>query len=167
MAACLPWLSLCGWRTCGLLATYSLGKQQYWLGATCCSRQFSRWSYHTHQENPPTYTKNGILNNAYWSISVLCMYWLGTCVADKLHLVPMHLLVGVLLVGVVACIQHRAVNWTRTSLSPSQQTVFQITPLNWTEWFAVLCFSIPVIFLDEFLKYLSRSLGELKPPTLP
>ena len=42
---------------------------------------------------------------------------------------------------------------------PSQQGVFQITPLNWTEWFAVICFSIPVIFLDECLKYLSRSLG--------
>ena len=58
-----------------------------------------------------------------------------------------------------------------TSLSPSQQKVFQITPLNLTEWFAVLCFSVPVIFLDEFLKYLSRSLGESPPtnhtPSLP
>lgn len=48
--------------------------------------------------------------------------------------------------------------------SPSQQGVFQITPLNLTEWFAVLCFSVPVIFLDEFLKYFSRSLG-LFPPS--
>lgn len=36
------------------------------------------------------------------------------------------------------------------------QTVFQITPLNSTEWIAVLCFSLPVILLDEFLKYMSR-----------
>jgi len=42
------------------------------------------------------------------------------------------------------------------------QTVFQIIPLNWTEWFAVLCFSIPVIFLDEFLKYISRQIDEGK-----
>lgn len=44
-------------------------------------------------------------------------------------------------------------------LIPSQQTVFQITPLSPTEWFAVLCFSLPVIFLDEFLKFLSRQRG--------
>ena len=34
--------------------------------------------------------------------------------------------------------------------------LFRPPPLNWTEWFAVLCFSLPVIFLDEFLKYVSR-----------
>ena len=45
-------------------------------------------------------------------------------------------------------------------LSLSQQTVFQITPLNLTEWFAVLCFSLPVILLDELLKYMSRNLGK-------
>lgn len=46
------------------------------------------------------------------------------------------------------------------------QTVFQITPLSLSEWFAVLCFSLPVIFIDECLKYFSRRLdsdsGKLK-----
>lgn len=35
-------------------------------------------------------------------------------------------------------------------------TIFQITPLNVTEWIAVLKFSIPVIFLDEILKFVAR-----------
>ncbi|RDD40035.1 Calcium-transporting ATPase sarcoplasmic/endoplasmic reticulum type [Trichoplax sp. H2] len=34
--------------------------------------------------------------------------------------------------------------------------IFQVTPLNTTEWIAVLKFSFPVIILDEILKYLSR-----------
>lgn len=35
-------------------------------------------------------------------------------------------------------------------------TIFQITPLNVTEWMAVLKFSMPVIFLDEILKFVAR-----------
>lgn len=35
-------------------------------------------------------------------------------------------------------------------------TIFQITPLNFTEWMAVLKFSAPVIFLDEILKFVAR-----------
>ena len=40
-----------------------------------------------------------------------------------------------------------------------QQTVFQITPLSLAEWIAVLKISVPVILLDEFLKFVSRSTG--------
>jgi len=36
------------------------------------------------------------------------------------------------------------------------QTIFQITPLNLTEWIAVLKISIPVIILDETLKFVAR-----------
>jgi len=36
------------------------------------------------------------------------------------------------------------------------QTIFQITPLNLTEWTAVLKISIPVIILDETLKFVAR-----------
>ena len=32
-----------------------------------------------------------------------------------------------------------------------------MTPLNWVEWKAVLLFSIPVIFLDEVLKFITRN----------
>lgn len=35
------------------------------------------------------------------------------------------------------------------------QTLFAITPLNWTEWKAVLYFSIPVILIDEVLKFVT------------
>ncbi|CAK5063186.1 unnamed protein product [Meloidogyne enterolobii] len=35
-------------------------------------------------------------------------------------------------------------------------TIFQITPLNFVEWMAVLKFSIPVILLDEILKFVAR-----------
>jgi len=39
---------------------------------------------------------------------------------------------------------------------PMFNTVFQICPLTWEEWFAVLKISIPVILLDETLKFISR-----------
>lgn len=39
---------------------------------------------------------------------------------------------------------------------PITNTIFRITPLNWTEWMAVLKFSFPVILLDEVLKFISR-----------
>ncbi|XP_072164497.1 calcium-transporting ATPase sarcoplasmic/endoplasmic reticulum type-like [Diadema setosum] len=38
-------------------------------------------------------------------------------------------------------------------------TVFQITPLNLAEWIAVFKISLPVILLDETLKFMARSMG--------
>jgi hypothetical protein len=35
------------------------------------------------------------------------------------------------------------------------QTLFQITPLNWAEWKAVLLFSAPVVVIDEILKFVT------------
>jgi len=49
--------------------------------------------------------------------------------------------------------------------APFMKAIFRVTPLNWTEWKAVLYFSIPVIFLDELLKLISRNIevqGKLK-----
>jgi Ca2+ transporting ATPase len=40
--------------------------------------------------------------------------------------------------------------------------VFKICPLSLEEWFAVLKISLPVIGLDEFLKFLSRNYVESK-----
>lgn len=37
------------------------------------------------------------------------------------------------------------------------QSLFAITPLNWTEWKAVLYISFPVIIIDEVLKFVSVS----------
>ncbi|XP_040192650.1 sarcoplasmic/endoplasmic reticulum calcium ATPase 3 isoform X1 [Rana temporaria] len=34
--------------------------------------------------------------------------------------------------------------------------IFQVTPLNWTQWLVVMKISLPVILLDEGLKYISR-----------
>jgi Ca2+ transporting ATPase len=36
-------------------------------------------------------------------------------------------------------------------------TIFQITPLNVAEWIAVLKISIPVVLLDELLKFIARN----------
>uniref|UniRef100_A0A665WH77 Calcium-transporting ATPase n=1 Tax=Echeneis naucrates TaxID=173247 RepID=A0A665WH77_ECHNA len=35
--------------------------------------------------------------------------------------------------------------------------IFQITPLDWTQWMMVLKISLPVILLDELLKFLARN----------
>ncbi|TMS14266.1 Sarcoplasmic/endoplasmic reticulum calcium ATPase 3 [Larimichthys crocea] len=35
--------------------------------------------------------------------------------------------------------------------------IFQVTPLHWSQWIVVLKISIPVILLDEALKYMSRN----------
>ncbi|XP_041749408.1 sarcoplasmic/endoplasmic reticulum calcium ATPase 1-like isoform X3 [Coregonus clupeaformis] len=35
--------------------------------------------------------------------------------------------------------------------------IFQVTPLTWCQWIVVLKISIPVILLDELLKYISRN----------
>ena len=40
------------------------------------------------------------------------------------------------------------------------QAVFQITPLNLEEWFAVLKISFPVIAIDEVLKIVARKITE-------
>lgn len=42
------------------------------------------------------------------------------------------------------------------------QTIFQITPLNFAEWSAVLKISIPVIILDETLKFVARKFTDGK-----
>lgn len=34
--------------------------------------------------------------------------------------------------------------------------IFQVTPLNWSQWIVVMKISLPVILLDEGLKYISR-----------
>lgn len=39
-------------------------------------------------------------------------------------------------------------------------TIFQITPLNFVEWMAVLKISLPVILLDETLKFIARNYVE-------
>lgn len=41
--------------------------------------------------------------------------------------------------------------------APFMKAIFRVTPLNWTEWKAVLYFSIPVILLDEVLKLVTRN----------
>ena len=37
------------------------------------------------------------------------------------------------------------------------QTVFQITPLSFEQWITVMKFSLPVILLDELLKFVARN----------
>jgi Ca2+ transporting ATPase len=43
---------------------------------------------------------------------------------------------------------------------PFFTALFQITPLNWVEWKAVLYFSLPVIAIDEVLKFLTANFVE-------
>ncbi|KAI4166601.1 MAG: hypothetical protein LQ343_007922 [Gyalolechia ehrenbergii] len=47
--------------------------------------------------------------------------------------------------------------------TPFLQSLFSIVPLNWNEWKAVLWISIPVIFIDEILKFFERRIYLPKP----
>lgn len=40
------------------------------------------------------------------------------------------------------------------------QTVFQVTPLTVDEWITVMKFSIPVVLLDEVLKFAARKISD-------
>jgi Ca2+ transporting ATPase len=44
------------------------------------------------------------------------------------------------------------------------QTVFQVTPLGIEEWITVLKFSLPVVLLDETLKFVARKTVDGKSP---
>jgi Ca2+ transporting ATPase len=44
------------------------------------------------------------------------------------------------------------------------QVIFQITPLSIEEWVAVFKISIPVIILDETLKFVARKFADGKNP---
>lgn len=63
--------------------------------------------------------------------------------------------------------------WALLPLAPSPflpaQLIFQVTPLSGRQWVVVLQISLPVILLDEALKYLSRKHvdGERRPQALP
>lgn len=47
--------------------------------------------------------------------------------------------------------------------TPFFNTVFQICPLSLEEWFAVLKISIPVVLIDEVLKFISRNYIDVAP----
>merc|ERR1719300_276393 len=40
-------------------------------------------------------------------------------------------------------------------------TVFQVTPLSFAQWVTVMKFSLPVILLDELLKFVARNYAEV------
>ncbi|NEU33387.1 hypothetical protein GN156_22115, partial [bacterium LRH843] len=42
-------------------------------------------------------------------------------------------------------------------------TVFQVTPLSADEWITVMKFSIPVVLLDETLKFIARKFADVIP----
>lgn len=44
--------------------------------------------------------------------------------------------------------------------APFMKAIFRVTPLNWVEWKAVVYFSLPVIFVDEILKFVTRNFME-------
>ena len=44
------------------------------------------------------------------------------------------------------------------------KTVFQVTPLTVEEWMTVMKFSIPVVLLDETLKFIARKMAEGENP---
>lgn len=44
----------------------------------------------------------------------------------------------------------------------SQQGVFQVTPLDADEWLTVMKLSIPVVLLDELLKFIARRISDGK-----
>lgn len=52
----------------------------------------------------------------------------------------------------------------RASLIFLFQAVFQVTPLSGEEWLTVMKFSIPVVLLDETLKFIARKITDGENP---
>jgi len=46
--------------------------------------------------------------------------------------------------------------------APFMKAIFRVTPLNWVEWKAVFYFSVPVLLVDEVLKFVTRNF--IQPP---
>ena len=42
--------------------------------------------------------------------------------------------------------------------------MFQVTPLSFAQWVTVMKFSLPVILLDELLKFVARNYADGKEP---
>ena len=58
---------------------------------------------------------------------------------------------------------HRYLVFTKVLIFLSSfQVVFQITPLSFAQWITVMKFSLPVILLDELLKYVARNYADGK-----
>lgn len=45
---------------------------------------------------------------------------------------------------------------------PVMNSIFGITPLNYQEWMLVLAFSVPVILIDEVLKFFGRIKNDIE-----
>lgn len=74
----------------------------------------------------------------------------------KLAFVPQSSPVKHLLVSLSAFANFMETFWETLLLLPAQ-VIFQITPLNVTQWLMVLKISMPVILLDELLKFVARN----------
>ena len=44
--------------------------------------------------------------------------------------------------------------------TPFFADIFNVTALDWNDWKLVLVFSLPVIFIDEILKYVGRAMSK-------
>lgn len=53
---------------------------------------------------------------------------------------------------------------TTTPFPCHSQAVFQVTPLSTVEWIMVMKFSIPVVLLDEVLKFVARKITDGENP---
>lgn len=56
---------------------------------------------------------------------------------------------------------NKALTLTDSVVLRPLQVIFQITPLDTTQWMMVLKISLPVILLDELLKYAARNYLDL------
>jgi hypothetical protein len=58
------------------------------------------------------------------------------------------------------CPRHFHSSLQSSNLFSTFQGVFQVTPLSIDEWITVMKFSIPVILLDETLKFVARRISD-------
>merc|ERR1719189_2542383 len=164
-----PWLFFRYMVIGGYVGAATVGASSYWFLIDPTGPQMSFWQLSNHMQcyaSPESF--KGISCEIFqapeamtMALSVLVTIEMANAlnsVSENQSLLVMHPWVGSLLLGAMALSfgLHFVILYVDV-----MATVFQVTPLSIAQWMTVLKFSIPVILLDELLKWVARNYSDV------